>query len=1161
MVDVDDRADGLSETVTPICAIGASAGGVAALQAFFECVDDDLGLAYVVIVHLSPDHPSQLSQILAGRTAMPVVQVEDSPRIEPNKVYVIAPDRELVIEGDDVHARPFTEPRGRRAPIDMFFRSVAKGRGDGLAVMLSGAGSDGAAGARKVKEAGGVVFVQDPSEAEWAMMPRSAVATGAADFVAPVAELVRRLAEVTRSKQALRRLDEEGAEVELRQILAHLNARTGHDFSSYKRATVLRRIARRMQVARQDSLSAYAQHLRETPEEAQELFGDLLISVTAFFRDPAAWQALAEEALGPILDELEEGEPLRLWSVGCATGEEAYSLAILLLEETERRRIKPSIQIFATDLDEGALTMAREGRYPKSVEADLSEERLRGFFIDEGGYYRVRKEVRDLVLFSHHSALRDPPFIRVHLAICRNLLIYMERDLQRQLLALFHYALRPGGYLFLGSAETADLRPELFAPCDREARVYLARARGARGLDLLTELPREHRPPLPGRDGGRGAAKSPAAAHVAALEAAAPPSALVDEELRVLNLSRGAGRFLQPPEGPLVPELPEIARPELRAELRRALHRAFEARETCLTLPIPVSFEGTARRVTLHVAPHAEEDSARQALVLFLDAGPVEGEAGADDEVEPERSRWLEEELRTAQQRLALSRREHEGAIQELRVANEELQSINEEYRSTAEELETSKEELQSINEELQTVNAELQIKLDSIASAHSDLQNLINATDIGTLFLDQTLRIRMLTPAVEQLFNVTDSDVGRPITDFTHKLAYDGVERDVARVLRDLSPVEAEVATHDDRWLMMRIRPYRTVEDRIEGAVLSFVDITARRRAEAVLRESEARWRSLFESMDEGYLLAEIARDADGRPEDLRFLDANPAAVRMLKAEPEGRRLSEIAPEFGPEWRELPARALETGKPDRAELHAAALDQWFDVRAVRLDAARVVILFLDVTERKRHEAERELMVGELNHRVKNMLAVVASVARQTLRSARDPKVFAETFENRIQALAAAHRQLTLRRWRGSDLRALIQAALAGLVEGARLKLDGPAVELSPNATISMAMALHELGVNALKHGALSTPEGRVEATWRVVSDPSAPEGRRFDLVWRERDGPPVAPPSREGFGMRMLQRGIARELSGLVELDYDEAGLVCRMTFPTDGGVHLARD
>src|SRR5215469_5179093 len=470
----------------PIVGIGASAGGIKPLTAFFDAMSERVAAALAVIVHLDPDSRSELPNIMGARSRMPVYQVTQSAELKPACIYVIPPDRQLNISDHQVSAIPFEEPRGRRAPIDQFFRSLAEQHGDGFAVILSGAGSDGAAGVTAVKERGGIVLVQSPDEAEYSSMPRSAIATEAADFVLPVRQLAERIVELVDVKRQTV-TDKGDEDDQLRRILAHLRVRTGHDFTLYKRSTVLRRIVRRMQVARKESLEEYFQFLRETPEEPQLLLADLLISVTTFFRDPKAFEALSRDVIANLFRHERREGVLRVWVAGCATGEEAYSIAMLLLEEASLHEVRPEIQVFGSDMDSRALTIAREGRYPVAIEADLNEDRLRRFFTRDGEYYRVKRELRDTVLFANHSVLRDPPFSRVDLISCRNLLIYLDRELQQQVLATLHYGLNPDGYLFLGSSESAEHPSGLFRVVDRDARLYQSTGRAP---DRLPSLPR-----------------------------------------------------------------------------------------------------------------------------------------------------------------------------------------------------------------------------------------------------------------------------------------------------------------------------------------------------------------------------------------------------------------------------------------------------------------------------------------------------------------------------------------------------------------------------------------------------------------------------------------------------------------------------------------------
>jgi two-component system CheB/CheR fusion protein len=841
-----DRS-GPQKTEPVVVAIGASAGGIRSLQSFFSAIPPDTGATFVVVVHLDPDRRSDLPNILAARTRMPVIQVRDRQKLAADHVYVIPPDRRLEMVDHEIAATSFEEVRGLRSPIDQFFRSVAERLGDGFAVIFSGAGTDGAVGVRAVKESGGIILVQQPSEAEYPSMPRSAIATGVVDVVLPVRELAGRLADlITLKLHASINDTPQVDEDSIRRILAHLRVRTGHDFSKYKRSTVLRRIVRRMQVTRNNELPAYYEVLRENADEAQSLLADLLISVTTFFRDAEAYDSLIKLALPRLFEGRDAEDSLRVWVSGCATGEEAYSVAMLLLEEAGRHELRPPIQVFASDLDARALALAREGRYPSVIEADVSEDRLRRFFTREGDNYRVRQELRDIVLFAHHDLLKDPPFSRVDLISCRNVLIYLDRDLQEQVIGTFHYALNPGGFLLLGSSETADNPAGLFRNLDRAARIYQSTGSAGDKPSLLPRLlgpirAREHIAHV-GRPSNPTAAFNDAMAHRRALEKFAPPSILVDETHRLVHLSDNAGRFLQPSGGSLTGDVVDLVRTELRFELRSALHRIFEQQASTLSLPISVRFNGAAHRVLIQVkaADSNELGEAQTAVVMFIEGDEMEESRAASDHPTDETVRRLTQELEMTQARLRTVREESEAANEELRAANEELQSINEEYRSTSEELETSKEELQSINEELQTVNSELKLKLEAISRAHSDLQNLMAATDLGTLFLDSSLRIKRFTDRVTELFSITPADEGRPITDFAHQLEYDGLVKDTRAVLTDLAPIRREVESRAGKWYDMRIRPYRTVEDKIDGVVITFVYISDIRQVDAALSESE---------------------------------------------------------------------------------------------------------------------------------------------------------------------------------------------------------------------------------------------------------------------------------------------------------------------------------
>src|SRR5262245_3800070 len=619
-----------------VVGIGASAGGIDALRTFFAAVPPDLGHAYVVVVHLAPDYESELASILGRSTKMSVVEVRDSQEFElkPNCVYVIAPDRKLVTTAKTIAAAAFGDVRERRAAIDVFFRSLAENHGDGFAIVLSGGGSDGALGARAVKEAGGLVLVQDPQEAAHEAMPRAVIAAEVADVIAPVAELAKRLVDLTRQRQMLAPLIREPREgigetdeVMLRRIFELVRARTGHDFARNKRPTILRRLARRMQLNHRVGFEQYLALLREKPDEVQALFDDLLISVTNFFRDPASWEALRVQVVVPLVERARSDESIRVWVPGCATGEEAYTLAILFREEISRRDFACDLVIFGSDVDQSSLATAREGVYPAAIAADISETRLARYFRAEGEHYRVTNEVRDSVVFAVHSVLRDPPFSKLHLISCRNLLIYLDRELQAQLQNVFRYGLRDDGYLFIGVSETADA--ELFEPLDKQHRIYRSRMRAAGPPVRLPQLPVV--PAMPAtieraRERGARLRRAGAEVHLELLEELAPPSVLIDEQWNIEHLSDSAGRFLQPRGGAPTQTTTDLVRPELVDELRAAMHHAFELRESCLSTFVPVQFNGTPKLVGVLVQPRRPVDGREpQVLVTFLEAGKSQG--------------------------------------------------------------------------------------------------------------------------------------------------------------------------------------------------------------------------------------------------------------------------------------------------------------------------------------------------------------------------------------------------------------------------------------------------------------------------------------------------------------------------------------------------------
>ena len=975
-----------------VVGIGASAGGIRPLEQFFELLPPKSDMAFVVILHLSPQHESNLAEMIQRKTQMPVIQVRETVKVEPNRVYVIPPSKHLAMADGYLKVVERDSEGGRRVPIDLFFRSLAQAYNHhSIGVILSGTGTDGTLGLKRIKEDGGISMVQDPHEAEYDGMLRSAIEGATVDFILPVSKMPEKLISIRAASREIKLPPEgdkppKGAEAEaLRDVLTFLRVRTGHDFSNYKQSTVLRRVTRRMQVNALTTLTTYLSYIREHQSEVQDLLSDLLITVTNFFRDADAFNYLEQEVVPKLFARREPGEQVRVWVTGCATGEEAYSLAMLLQECAGTQDFAGSIQIFATDIDEESITQAREGLYPDSISTDVSPERLRHFFNKEGQHYRVKKEIREMVLFAPHNILRDPPFSKLDLVSCRNLLIYLNRETQERVLELFHFALLPGGYLFLGASESADSLPDLFTPVDKKLRVF-QRSQVRHAMPYVPQMPVvgkwDVKLPLPQTPPSRQPYTF-SDLHQILLEEYAPPSVLVNPTYDIVHLSENAGRYLRFAGGEPSRNLLRAVHPDLRLDLRAALLAASQESRQAETRRVTISLEGETRNIHITVRPIAQPEAVRGFLLVIFDEGdwPRKAAAEAKPEEAPEKPssemdamvRRLEEELQRTKDQLRGTIEQYETSTEELKASNEELQAMNEELRSATEELETSKEELQSVNEELTTVNHELKDKVDEVSRVNSDLQNLMASTDIGTIFLDRELRIKRFTPSAGQLFNIIASDVGRPLTHLTHKLAYENLSEDAAQVLKTLTRVEREVQSADGGWYIARLLPYRTMEDRIDGVVMTFVDITERNQAESNLQSSEERLRMIVESVDDYGI---FTLDLEGRVNSW-----NPGAEKIF-----GFKEADIIGQpaeilFTPEDR---ANGVPEKEMQEALAHGRAEDERWHVRqdGARFYASGVmtrlrdgakggfVKVLRDLTDRKKIEEELHQAYTQMETRV-----------------------------------------------------------------------------------------------------------------------------------------------------------------------------------------------
>ena len=1141
-----------------IVGIGASAGGLNAFKNFFANMPSGSGLAIVLVQHLNPDHKSILTELIARQTTMSVTEAADGMPVRPNTVFVIPPNATLTISGGRLRVERPAPPRQIRFPIDAFFTSLAESEGEGaVGIILAGTGSDGTMGIRAIKAHGGLTLAQaEFDHVALSGMPQSAAATGLVDHVMPVGEMPAQLAEYARHLSGVALLkDGDGARRDmddhLATISALLRAAVGHDFGQYKQNTLARRIQRRMQVLHIERVPDFIERLRKEPAQLDLLFREFLIGVTHFFRDPEAFEALRTKGVAALLDAKQSNDPLRIWVPACATGEEVYSIAILMKEEMERRGVSSPVQLFGTDIDDSAVAAARSAFYPRTMPG-MSPERIERWFTPHGDGYVPIKQIREMCIFSVHSVIRDPPFSRLDMISCRNLMIYLDGDLQDRAVRSFHYALRPGGILFLGPSESLTRGGKLFSLLDRRHRVFERRNSGApaRLPEFSSPIAAERQPiavlPLVGAATEDRIERNTRNI----LEKHSPAYVVIDQRYDVVRFSGGAiGQYLEPSGGAPSLNLFSLLRKTLRHVVRAAVQKVFSDGQSVLQEQLSIRLDGASHAITLIAEPlGGSRENGALCVVAFQDLGVVRNTRRALSGPE---TGTLDQELRTAKTQLLAVAADLETANENAASAAEEYQSINEELQSSNEELETAKEEMQSINEELQTVNAELNNKNDLLLRANSDLKNLLDSTDIATVFLDADLRVRGYTPAMTELFHLRDADRGRPLDEVVSRITYGDIREDVIDVLDDEKMIEREVeVTTGGATFIMRMRPYRTVDRAIDGVVITFVDISGRKKVEEVLREHAAivefshdalismSLEGVVRSWNPGaeYLFGYSASEAIGKPVGL-FLSV-PGRVD------EHRALIEQA------IRGTIAASVSAAGVRR---NGAVVDIEIAVMPIRGPDGAVTALALsarDIAERKEADTHRALLLRELSHRVKNALASVQAIATQTLKTTATPEIFAASFSARLMALAKTHDLLTRGEWQGALLRDIVEAELAPYRDEAhsRWRCEGPVIRLAAKPALALGMAFHELATNAAKHGALSVPGGHVEVTWEQRLTES---GHRLHLVWTEVGGPPVAKLGRKGFGTRLINEGLAYELDGEVALEFGGAGVRCIIDVP----------
>jgi two-component system CheB/CheR fusion protein len=1134
---------GAHPAACPIIGLGASAGGLEAFQTFLAAAEADAGFAYVLVQHLDPNHESMLGELLARRTNMPVRQITDNLALEPNCLYLIPPNASLTIEKARLRLSSFAEPRGFRRPIDVFFRSLAVDQGTNAAcIVLSGTGADGSEGLRAVKEAGGLTLVQDPPTAKYDGMPKSAVATGLVDKVLTVAEMPKAIRDFFERSQSIVVNLPDVTDFLLR-VSEYLRHRLGHDFSQYKRNTMLRRVQRRMQVVGATTGDEYLERLRTNEEEAALLFRDLLINVTCFFRDEDAFDFLRREVIPELLSGKGASDTLRIWTPGCSSGEEAYSIAILIAEAMVRMQARPTVQIFATDIDEAMLHKARSASYPQSAVKDVPPELLDRYFFAQDDDYVLVQSVRDMVRVSNHNLIKDPPFSRVDMIVCRNLLIYLNGNLQQRLIPVFHYALKPRGWLFLGSAENIGSRNDIFDTVDAANKMY--RRRGAHRQSVT--MPLVVQPlaltavePVP-VEAQRRPQERPDLAARRVLDRYAPPYVVVDVDNDIVRASNRTGKYLELAPGEPSTKVTDLAKRGLKSAVRSVIEGARTTRKRTIKRNVVTENDDDSVAMVDVIADPLSED---EVLIVFQDAGSVDPDDDADapakDYSNEDRIRQLEEEL--------------DESRSKLRTTVEELETSNEELKSSNEEMMSMNEELQSANEELATVNEELKNKVDQLARANSDLQNFIESTQVPTIFLDRRMRIRSFTPATRGLFRFQEQDRGRAFSDVVSRLDQKRLEALGCQVLDTGEPVTQEIAVEDENeCYVLRVLPYRDVNGAIDGVIMVFADVTKVRQAQADLERNQGLARRRSQEIETLYKTAPVGMAMVDR--NLRLLRVNQHFAAIAEKSVDvlvGRTLEEAIPALAERMAVPIAEVFQQVKEvvnldSTVHTHGEAMRDFVLDIYPYAEEGRVIavgVILKEVTELRRLEKEQRRLMDELQHRVKNTLATVSSIVNQTVGSKTGRAELVDTLKRRVGALAATHNLLTLQDWRDASLRDILESELKPYDHRDRITLSGPEVRLPPKHALSLTLTLHELATNAAKYGALAHEGGKLTIDWTVSMTAAA---RRLTIHWIETDVPEIRlETAKESFGTRLIKNAIAHDLQGTCDYRLGATGLEC---------------